>query len=258
MTKTPRERAREQTMAEILSIGRAQLAVHGAAGLSLRAVARELGVVSSAVYRYVKNRDELLTLLLVDGYNALGDAVDRAVDDAVDEAGHDDFLAQLRALGHAVREWALAEPARYGLLFGAPVPGYEAPANETTAPGTRVVLRLVHLIEGAYHAGAMEGHMQGQTVGSATARKSDPALAQTPSANFAAVRAELGLEVPDDVLARGILVWAALFGAVNFEVFGQYGATTFADPGALFELHLDSLAKILGLQAAGTHQRQTF
>ncbi|WP_247647393.1 hypothetical protein [Arthrobacter sp. E3] len=51
MKKTPRERAREQTMAEILSIGRVHLAVHGAAGLSLRAVARELGVVSSAVYR---------------------------------------------------------------------------------------------------------------------------------------------------------------------------------------------------------------
>src|SRR3982751_5196633 len=76
---TPRERARTQTIADIVRLGREHLAVHGAAALSLRAVARDLGVVSSAVYRYVDNRDELLTLLLIDGYNELGDEVDAAV-----------------------------------------------------------------------------------------------------------------------------------------------------------------------------------
>ncbi|MDJ0315411.1 TetR/AcrR family transcriptional regulator [Arthrobacter sp. H35-D1] len=248
MTQTPRERARAQTMAEILSIGRAQLAEHGAAGLSMRAVARELGVVSSAVYRYVASRDELLTLLLVDGYNALGDTVDQAVD----SVPSDDFSAQWRALGRAVREWGLAEPARYGLLFGAPVPGYEAPAAQTTEPGTRVVLRLVRLIEDAYKAGVLDDQMPGQTPGQTPGRRPGQAPAQAPAANFAAVREELALEVPDAVLARGILVWTALFGAVNFEVFGQYGAATFADPAALFELHLDSLAHILGLRHPGT------
>lgn len=243
MAQTPRERARQQTMADILSIGRAQLAVHGAAGLSMRAVARELGVVSSAVYRYVASRDELLTLLLVDGYNALGDTVDQAVD----RVPSDDFSAQWRALGRAVREWALAEPARYGLLFGAPVPGYEAPAAQTTEPGTRVVLRLVRLIEDAHKAGALDGQMPGQIPAQLPSRAPE----QAPAANFAAVRAELELEVPDAVLARGIQVWTALFGAVNFEVFGQYGAATFADPAALFELHLDSLAHILGLRYPG-------
>ncbi len=76
---TPRARARAQTMDDIKRIARAQLATEGAAALSLRAVARELGVVSSAVYRYVRSRDELLTLLVVDGYDALGDAVDAPV-----------------------------------------------------------------------------------------------------------------------------------------------------------------------------------
>jgi len=79
MAGTPRERARVQTLTDITRIGRDQLAVHGAAALSLRAVARELGVVSSAVYRYVRNRDELLTLLIVDGYTELGDEVDAAL-----------------------------------------------------------------------------------------------------------------------------------------------------------------------------------
>ena len=78
--RTPRERARAQTIADIIRLGRQHLAEHGAAALSLRAVARDLGVVSSAVYRYVGSRDELLTLLLVDAYNDLGDAVDAAVE----------------------------------------------------------------------------------------------------------------------------------------------------------------------------------
>ena len=82
MATTPRERARAQTLADITRIGRDHLAADGAAALSLRAVARDLGVVSSAVYRYVKSRDELLTLLVVDAYNELGDAVDAAVEDA--------------------------------------------------------------------------------------------------------------------------------------------------------------------------------
>lgn len=231
MTQTPRERARLQTMSEIVNIGRKHLAVHGAAGLSLRAVARELGVVSSAVYRYVKNRDELLTLLLVDGYNSLGDAVDNAVNQV--PAG--DFAAQFRALGKAVRAWAVAEPARYGLLFGSPVPGYEAPAEQTTGPGTRVIVQLVRIIEEAYRAGSLRPLPE--------APVPDPRLV----ADFAAIRQEMGLSAPDSVLSHGILVWAALFGAVNFEVFGQYGPATFSDPAALFELHLTALTDMAGL-----------
>ena len=73
------ERARARTIEDIVRLGREHLALHGAAALSLRAVARDLGVVSSAVYRYVENREELLTLLLIDAYNELGDEVDAAV-----------------------------------------------------------------------------------------------------------------------------------------------------------------------------------
>ena len=74
-----RAERREDVTARILKIGLRHLAEHGAAALSLRAVTRELGMVSSAVYRYVANRDELLTLLLVEAYTDLADAVDAAV-----------------------------------------------------------------------------------------------------------------------------------------------------------------------------------
>ncbi|WP_026555579.1 TetR/AcrR family transcriptional regulator [Arthrobacter sp. 35W] len=235
MAQTPRERARLRTMEDITRIGREHLALHGAAGLSLRAVARDLGVVSSAVYRYVGSRDELLTLLVVDGYNALGDAVDAALAEVPEQ----DYGAKFRALGRAVRVWGLAEPARYGLLFGSPVPGYNAPAEQTTAPGTRVVGRLVEIIDGAFGAAVLEPVQAGS--------RSTGSLME----DLSAIKAQLGLAVPEALLARGVLVWAALFGAVNFEVFGQYGAATFGDPAALFECHLDALAGLVGLPGSG-------
>ncbi|MBP2413591.1 AcrR family transcriptional regulator [Arthrobacter stackebrandtii] len=242
MTQTPRERARAQTMDDILDIGRTHLAVHGAAGLSLRAVARDLGVVSSAVYRYVKNRDELLTLLVVDGYTALGDAVDGALSGVA----ADDFPAQFRMLGRAVREWALAEPAHYGLLFGSPVPGYEAPAEQTTGPGTRVVVRLVQILDQAHGAAVASGAQSG--VGQ-SAGESPPGggVSAVLADSFAAIRAEMGISLPDGLLARGVMVWAALFGMVSFEVFGQYGPGTFGDPASLFELQLEALGETVGL-----------
>src|SRR3954449_10494686 len=136
---TPRQRARAQTLTDITRIGRSHLATEGAAVLSVRAVARDLGVVSSAIYRYVRSRDDLLTLLVVDGYDELGDAVD-AAEGAI---ARDDFRGRFLAIGRAVREWALREPATYALLFGSPVPGYQAPAERTTGPGTRVIDALV-------------------------------------------------------------------------------------------------------------------
>jgi len=219
-------------MADILRIGREHLATHGAAALSLRAVARDLGVVSSAVYRYVSSRDELLTLLVVDAYDELGDAVDRAVD-AVDPADHRDrFLT----LGRAVRTWALAEPARYGLLYGSPVPGYVAPAERTTPPGTRVILRLARLLDDAHAAGALHDDLPPL-----------PELEQLTEP-LGRIRSEFELTAPDSVIARGIWAWSALFGAVGFEVFGQYGADTFPDPAIVFEHHLGLLAHTLGFR----------
>jgi AcrR family transcriptional regulator len=231
-TQTPRERARAQTISDILRLGREHLASHGAAGLSLRAVARDLGVVSSAVYRYVESRDELLTLLLIDAYNELGDAVDAAVGE-VQEANFD---GQFRALARAVRGWGLREPARYALLFGSPVPGYQAPPERTTGPGTRVIVALMGIFDAACRAGAL-------------AVKAGPAVVVPPrlAKDLAVIRTELGLVIPDGLLARGALVWTSLFGAVSFEVFGQYGADTFAARDELFEHQLEVLSATAGL-----------
>ncbi|NUK23070.1 helix-turn-helix domain-containing protein, partial [Streptomyces lunaelactis] len=95
-----RERARIEVTAAIKDEARKQLAAEGAAKLSLRAVARELGMVSSALYRYFPSRDELLTALIVDAYDAVGAAAETALAAAPDPLDHP---ARWTAICSAVR-----------------------------------------------------------------------------------------------------------------------------------------------------------
>lgn len=217
-------------MRDIVRIGRTHLAVDGGAALSLRAIARDIGLVSSAIYRYVESRDDLLTLLVIDGYDELGDAVDEALF-SVDESDH---AGRLTAIGRAVRAWAVTEPATYALLFGSPVPGYHAPSERTTGPGTRVIVRLVEVWEAAWVDGAMT--LEDRAV---TPRRL--------SRDLARIRRDNAITAPDELIARGLLMWAALFGCVSFEVFGQYGAGTITSPQDLFEHQLAVLVETVGL-----------
>src|SRR3954451_3948267 len=147
---SPRAQARLETIEQIKQIGREHLAVDGP-NLSLRAVARDLGVVSSAVYRYFASRDELLTALIVDAYADLADAVEAADAAIADRA---DLTGRWLAVSHAVRDWALAHPAEYALLFGSPVPGYAAPPD-TTTQAARTPATLVGVIADGVRAGRL-------------------------------------------------------------------------------------------------------
>src|SRR5450755_1622651 len=150
VARSARRRAREEVTREIVDAARRQLATEGAPGLSLRAVARELGMVSSAVYRYVPSRDDLLTLLIIDGYDALGAAAESAerLMDRTDRAG------RWLACCHAVRDWALSHPHEYALLYGSPVPGYAAP-QDTVRAATRVTAVLTRILADSVAAGLM-------------------------------------------------------------------------------------------------------
>ncbi|WP_234286134.1 TetR/AcrR family transcriptional regulator, partial [Streptomyces venezuelae] len=140
-----RARARIEITAAIKDEARTQLAAEGAAKLSLRAVARELGMVSSALYRYFPSRDDLLTALIVDAYDAVGAAAERAVADTAGQRPLDRWTAVCRA----VRAWAVAHPHEYALIYGSPVPGYTAP-QDTIAPAGRVGLVLVDIARRAH------------------------------------------------------------------------------------------------------------
>jgi AcrR family transcriptional regulator len=224
----PRRARREDVTARILEIGRLHLAEHGAAALSLRAVTRDLGMVSSAVYRYVANRDELLTLLLVDADTELADRVDAAL-----AASRGGLNPRFLALARAVRRWAVDEPARYALLYGSPVPGYAAPGEQTPEPGTRVIRAVLALVE----AGVAGGEI---TPGPTTVP-----VPRVVAADLRRVNAAMGLTFDEAVLARGVLAWSALFGAVSMEVFGQHGPGTFTHEEALFDHQMRLLVAIL-------------
>ena len=221
-----RQESREQIEAQIVELGRQHLVDRGAAGLSLRAIARDLGMVSSAVYRYVSGRDELLTLLLVDAYSELADTVDRARDIETD-LWSDDVIA----IARAARRWAVAHPARWALLYGSPVPGYHAPAERTVAVGTRVV--------GAFFDAIAAGITTGDI------RLTNDVVPQPMSSDFERIRQEFGFPGDDQVVAKCFLLWAGVLGAISLEVFGQYGADTLTDPAAMFDTQCRLLVDVL-------------
>jgi AcrR family transcriptional regulator len=124
-----RARQRRATVEEIKTLARQQLAETGPGALSLRAIARQMGTASSALYRYFASSNELISALCVDAYDSITAAVSAARD--AHPAG--DPARQWWAIGHAARRWSLEHPADYALIFGTPIPGYQAPA-EVTGP----------------------------------------------------------------------------------------------------------------------------
>jgi len=202
--RTARDRARAEITVEILEAARRRLAADGAPALSLRAVARDLGMTSSAVYRYVASRDDLLTWLIVDAYNSLGVAA-QLREAAV---GRDDLIGRFFAVCDAVRAWALANPHEYALIYGSPVPGYVAPAD-TIAPASRVAMLLVQIIVDATVGGRVG------------ARVIEDRIPPPVGLALAPIRELIPVEVPDVLIQLALMTWTALYGMVSFELFGQ-------------------------------------
>jgi AcrR family transcriptional regulator len=220
-----RERVRAEVTAEIADAARHQLAEVGAAALSLRAVAREVGMVSSAVYRYFPSRDDLLTRLIIDGYDELGVAAEEADDPAAPP--RERWLSVCRA----VRAWARAHPHEYALLYGSPVPGYRAP-QDTIPAAARVGIVLGRILGEAAHAGLLpEG-----------SGERDPSLISDDAV------AVLGGEHPaldETVRVRGLFAWSALFGTISFELFGHFVGSV-EDGDRYFDRVMADLAALIG------------
>lgn len=212
--RTARERARAEITGEILAAARRHLATDGASALSLRAIARDLGMASSAVYRYVASRDELLTRLIIDAYDSLGAAAEAAES----LVARDDLGGRWSAVCRAVRGWALAHPNEYALIYGSPVPGYVAPPD-TVAPASRVANLLVRILVDATVSGSLRSTIT-----------ADQVSAEDRSA-LAPIRSFVGAEVPDALVQRGLMAWSALYGTVSFELFGQLHNVVGEEPG---------------------------
>jgi AcrR family transcriptional regulator len=214
---TMRERYRAQVRAEVKQIALGQLAQAGPAALSISAIGKQLGVSGPALYRYFAGRDELLTELVIDAYRDLAEAL--AV--AVSHAPGQDPEARLAALARAYRSWALAQPHRYRLLFGPPLPGYDAHARQLVDAAQEAMDELLGVLSGFRDRGAVPPPQplasQLAAWAQARARGVDPATA-----------------------LRAVLIWSRLHGVVSLEIAGNF-ASMGLDPGELFETQLATL-----------------
>jgi AcrR family transcriptional regulator len=221
-----RARARAEVRAAILAAAAKRVAEDGAIDLSLRAVARDVGMVSSAVYRYFPSRDDLLTALIIEAYDSLGDHAEAAVEASRGRPGAERWVDAALA----IRAWALAHRNDYALIYGTPVPGYAAP-DDTTSSGTRVSRALVSIVRDAGRLDPVDD------------RPIEPSL----SASFAALRQQIDLDVDDTTTLAIVTAWSQLFGLLSFELFGQ--TRNFVDDDeALFRATATAMAASIGLR----------
>ncbi|MDQ0579283.1 TetR/AcrR family transcriptional regulator [Streptomyces rishiriensis] len=225
-----RARARIEVTVAIKEEARRQLASDGAARLSLRAVARELGMVSSALYRYFPSRDDLLTALIIDAYDSLGEAAEAAHAAVVEADADVPPVERWVAVGEAVRGWALAHPQEYALIYGSPVPGYSAPG--TTVPAAaRVGLLLIGILRDAHQSHALEV----------------PLLSDELVPEAVRMAADLAPDLPPGAVTALVAAWAQLYGLVGFELFGQFNRVV-EEREPFFRYAVTRLAREAGLR----------
>ncbi|MCP2165345.1 transcriptional regulator, TetR family [Goodfellowiella coeruleoviolacea] len=226
-----RERLRAETTREITAIALKQLATEGPGGLSLRGIAREMGMTARAIYSYFATRDELVTALIRDVSTSLANALETAVH-AV-PAG--DPGAGLLAWGEALREWALANPEGFRLIYGDAVPGYQPPEDGPADQAARRICGgLNRLVAAACPPAAASAD---------SARAGTADWSPFPPSYVAKVRAE----VPDlapEVAALALRVWGRMHGLVGLEIHGHL-RPVYTDPAALYRAELRELVRSL-------------
>lgn len=194
-----RERYRQETRAEIKQRALRQLAEQGPGGLSLNALAREMGMTGPALYRYFASRDALLTELVTDAYRDLGDALWASVGATEGQ----DLRARLRHQAGVYREWALANRARFALLFGTPVPGYQAPAAVTQPAAERAFAASWVLLEEIADRSPVARDEVERELERWAAREGGPPL-------------------PGPLLRYALASWTRLHGVLTLELNGQF------------------------------------
>ncbi|MGB6583597.1 MAG: TetR/AcrR family transcriptional regulator [Streptosporangiaceae bacterium] len=214
---TMRERYRAQVRGEVKQAALSQLAESGPAGLSVSAIGKQLGVSGPALYRYFASRDELLTELVIDAYHDLADAL-RA---AATQAPSQEPRARLEALARGYRSWALAQPHRYRLLFGPPLPGYDAHAQRLVDASQAAMNQFLGVLR---ELGDRPAALPPQPLASqltAWAQAHDPGTGPATA-------------------LRAVLVWSRMHGLVSLEIAGNF-ASMGIDPDQVFEAHLATL-----------------
>jgi AcrR family transcriptional regulator len=184
-------------------------------------------MASSAAYRYFPSRDDLLTALIVEAYDSLGDAAERAA-----ARGGPPF-ERWQTVCRAIRRWAIDNPHEYALIYGSPVPGYRAPVL-TVGPASRVTLALAGLVSEAQRTGGLEP-------------VAAPPLAPAMEVEAERVRQLAMEDVSSDTIARALVAWTQLFGQISFEVFGQLEGIV-ENSEVVFEHAIAVMGDVVGLR----------
>ena len=227
---TRRARKRDATRAEILETAREQMAREGAAALSLRAIARQMGLSAPALYRYFPDRDALVTALIVDAFNALADAMAAAAGTPAPTQAD-----RLVALGTTYRAWAIAHPQDYLLIFGTPIPGYRAPAEITAPAAKRGMDVLVEAVSAALDSGEFDP---------------PPSYARPSRAlqlQLSAWKTNYGYQARTLALHLALVAWTRIHGIVSFELTGAL-QPFFGDSTELYRAELHQLLLSAGLK----------
>jgi AcrR family transcriptional regulator len=237
-----RDRVRAATVQEIKTTARRVLVEQGSGGLSLRAVARDMGITAPAIYRYFPSREDLLEHLIADLY----DEVSAAMQGARDALPADDITGRLLTVSRTFRSWALAHPAEFALLFGSPIEGLtrvrqpDADAEPDAAADESPAQQASQQF-GAVFAGLVAELYLARRFPVPADEEIEPAL----RAQLAAWRDTLPVPLPLGVMQVFLSCWIRLYGSVCMEVFGHLKFAV-ADAEPMFEAELRSLAGQLG------------
>ena len=201
-----------------------QIAEFGAATLSLRAIARELGITAPAIYNYFPRRDDLVTALIIDAYTSFGDSQV----EARDQIPENDLAGRLIAIGMAYRAWALGQPQRYQLIFGTPIPGYEAPMDRVLPSAARSLSALVSVVDALRQSGKLNA-------------PDFPVVNENYKYGFDLWKSHGG-NYAIESLSVAVLIWARVHGVVSLEI--AHNLPPFGNDGnALYEYELMSLKR---------------
>lgn len=217
--------------AVIKDIARQQLVKAGAAGLSLDAVARDSGLPVADVEAAFPHRDDLLTALVIDAYDASGEAMEQA-DGAAAAAGGSGG-ARLLAVTRALRRWSFANPAEFTLIYGSPVPGYHAP-QDTVPPASRTPAVLAAIVRSALEAGELTPPRRPVPGPPLLRPEALQLFGGAPGAPFS------------DIVERGIVLWSSLIGLLVFQVFSRTHDSV-RDEAAFFDYAIAVAAESIGL-----------
>ena len=197
-----------------------QIAEKGASTLSLRAIARELSITAPAIYNYFPRRDDLVTALIVDAFTSLGESQK----DSIQNLPEDDLAKQLSTLGLAYRDWAVTYPQRYQLIFGTPIPGYEAPADVTTPAAAGSLVPVIETLQALFETGRL---------------RVDRFAEMTPVLkSMLEAWSQFSGGTDPEVLYTALVFWSRVHGLVTLEIGNQF-PSFISDPGEIYRREIE-------------------